>query len=110
MKAPDPPDHLSRASRKFWRTVLSTYELSTAELELLKRCCEAMDRLDQARKLLDEEGLVTVDKYGQTKAHPAAVIESQARTAVARLLRELKLDFEFEDAAGVRKTVRWANR
>lgn len=88
------PKHLSRRSRAFWKSAIEDYDLALPHLELLRRLCEAMDRCDQARELLDAEGLTVTDRYGQVKPHPAATIETQSRIAVARLTREL--DFEGE--------------
>ncbi len=92
MKKPAPPAHLSARSKAFFRKLVSEYALSTAQLELLRRCCESMDRADQAIRVLEAEGVVVVDRHGQSKAHPAAGLERDSRLAVARLLRELNLD------------------
>jgi P27 family predicted phage terminase small subunit len=89
-----PPRHLSRRSKAFWRAIVGDYDLSPHHVELLRRLCEAMDRADQARELLDAEGLTVTDRYGQVKPHPAATIETQNRIAVARLVRELDLEGE----------------
>lgn len=89
MSEPKPPDHLSRRAKAFWRSVVREYELELAHVEVLRRLCEAMDRADQAVELLTKEGLTVIDRYDQVKPHPAAAIEIQNRTAVARLIREL---------------------
>jgi P27 family predicted phage terminase small subunit len=88
---PPAPGHLSNRSKSFWRRVQSEFELETGHLELLLRCCETMDRCDQARAVLDEEGLTFVDKSGAIKPHPAAAIEVSNRLQVLRLLQALKL-------------------
>jgi hypothetical protein len=43
-----------------------------------------LQRGEQARELLDAEGLTVTDRYGQVKPHPAAGIEQACRLAVAR--------------------------
>lgn len=98
-KAPEPPPHLSRRCKTFWRAVVGAYELEPEHLEILRRACEASDRVDQARVLLDKEGLTTTDRYGQVKAHPAAAVEIQNRRALAALIAQLRLG---EDAPGSR--------
>jgi phage terminase small subunit len=70
---------------------VADFEAETHHLELLRRLCEAMDRADEARALLAADGLTTVDRYGQVKPHPAVNIERDARIAIARLIRELRL-------------------
>jgi phage terminase small subunit len=87
-----PPAHLGEHSAAFWRRMVEDYDLDEAPArELLRLACEAMDRAEQARAQLDVDGLTITDRYGQVKPHPAASIEVQNRTAVARLLRELRV-------------------
>ena len=87
-----PPPHLSARSKVFWRLMVNDYALDDPPArELLMRCCDSMDRADSARTILSEEGLTVTDRYGQVKPHPAAGLELQSRTAVARLLRELRV-------------------
>lgn len=88
---PAPPPHLTR-SADLWRAVIDTFVIDAHQLELLRRLCEAADLADQARELVAAEGLTVVDRYEQTKAHPAVNIERDARIAVARLMRELRLE------------------
>ena len=88
----EPPAHLTEGSRRFWTSIRGTWQVDDpVALELLTRLCQARDRLDQARVLLDREGLTTTDRYGQTKSHPAVTVETASRIAVSRLLRELEL-------------------
>ncbi len=91
-KPPSPPAHLSPRSKAFFRRLVGEYLLSTSQIELLRRACEAMDRCDQAIRVLEAEGVVVVDRHGQSKPHPAAGLERDSRLAVARLLRELNLE------------------
>ena len=87
-----PPAHLTARSKTFWRAMIADYALDDVPArELLMRACDAMDRADNARTILAEEGLTVTDRYGQVKPHPAAAIEVQNRTSVARLLRELRV-------------------
>jgi phage terminase small subunit len=87
-----PPRHLSAQARKFWQDAMSTWVLDDpAALTLLRLACEAMTRGEEAKKLLDAEGLTVRDRYQQTRPHPACGVEQQCRLAVARLLRELRL-------------------
>lgn len=65
--------------------------MTASDYRLLQAACECWDRLVQARKLLDAEGIVTRDRFGQARPHPAVAIERDARTQLARLYRELRL-------------------
>jgi P27 family predicted phage terminase small subunit len=93
MVLPSPPSHLSQSAAAWWAAVVERYALEEHHLRLLQLVCEAWDRCQSARRLLDEEGLTVVGSQGP-KPHPAVVIERDSRLAVARLLRELDLDVE----------------
>ena len=68
--------------------------LEPHHVRLLTLAAEAWDRGQEARQILDAEGITTVDRFGQARAHPAVAIERDARLASARLMRELDLDAE----------------
>jgi hypothetical protein len=63
-------------------------------MRLLMAAAEALDRAEEARLVLKEEGIVIRDRYDKPKSHPAVAIERDARLSFARLLRELELDAE----------------
>lgn len=93
-KIPAAPGHLSARAKRLWKQIVSEYLLSAAQLELLRRACEAAGVADQARAQLKREGLTEKDRFGQRRAHPAVAIERDARLAEARLIRELALSPE----------------
>jgi P27 family predicted phage terminase small subunit len=85
------PKHLTAASRRFYQKISADYVLESHHLRLLQLLCEAWDRGQEARRILDTEGLVIDHEKLGKRPHPAVSIERDARTAVARLLRELNL-------------------
>ena len=90
-RGPNPPEHLSDRCRKWWRAVMTDYDLEPHHEHLLRLAAEALDRAEQARGILAVEG-ICVPAGDSVKAHPAVAIERDARTAAARLIRELDLD------------------
>jgi P27 family predicted phage terminase small subunit len=88
------PRHLSDGSRAWFREVLKTYDLEPHHEKLLTLACEAWDRAQQAREILEEDGIIVIDRFGQEKPHPAVNIELQNRNAFAKMLRELDLDVD----------------
>jgi len=87
------PAHLTEPTAAWWLQVQDDYSLEPHHVRLLSLACEAYDRTQQARELLDRDGPVMVTDGG-LKTHPAVAIERDARLAFARLLRELDLDSE----------------
>jgi P27 family predicted phage terminase small subunit len=71
---------------------VNEYSLAPHHLRVLQVCCEAWDRQQQARKVLDEEGITVVGSRGQLQPHPATIVEKDSRIAFLRALRELNLD------------------
>ncbi len=92
MKKSSPPTHLSASAKVLWRKLTADYVLDDAGAELLlQSACESYDRLQEARKLIDKEGAVMRDRWGQAKPHPACGIERDARGQMHAALRLLKL-------------------
>ena len=86
------PDHLSEGAAKWWRAVNREYDLEDHHVRLLTLAAEAWDRTQQAREVLDREGLIYTDRFNAPRARPEISIERDSRLAFARLLRELDLD------------------
>ena len=92
-----PPKHLSAEARKLWGELRNDYGIDdSAGLALLRAACEAHDRAQQARKMIDADGMVSTDRFGQRKPHPAVQIERDARTQLMAALRALKLAPEID--------------
>jgi phage terminase small subunit len=89
MSLPKPPTGLSRRSARLWRQVTEEFELSAAELELLRSGLVALDRADEAARVLASEGLTISDRYGGCKAHPLLDVESRNRTLFSRIVAQL---------------------
>ena len=94
------PKHLSKDAREFYRQVLDEYDLDVHHEKILIKACEAYDRAEQARKILDEKGLTMLDRFDQEKTRPEVAIERDSRIAFARLIRELGLDLEPPEEPG----------
>ena len=95
-----PPKHLKPETARWWANVLSEFELEPHHVRLLTLAAEAWDRCQQARQIIDKEGLTYEDRFGQPVSRPEVAIERDSRTAFARLLRELALDTEPPRAVG----------
>ena len=86
------PAHLQPATGAWWSSVQNEYVLEAHHVRILTLAAEAWDRGQEAREILDREGLTYLDRFGAPRARPEVAIERDSRVAFARLLRELGLD------------------
>lgn len=93
-----PPAHLSKPMKAWWKQVETAAHLEPHDRHLLQLACEAFDRAQSARAVLDAEGSTYEDRFKQPKARPEAVIERDARRDFAALVRQLQIPEEDSDA------------
>jgi P27 family predicted phage terminase small subunit len=86
------PRHLKPATRRWWESVTSTWELAEHHVRLLTLAAESWDRCGEAREQIARDGLTVETKAGGPRLHPCVRVETDSRLAFARLLRELDLD------------------
>ncbi|MDA9822928.1 hypothetical protein N9C56_10515 [Paracoccaceae bacterium] len=86
------PDHLQPETGAWWHQVMSEFELEGHHERLLSMACQAWDRAELARQVLQSDGLTFRDRFDQPKARPEVGIERDSVIAFARLIRELDLD------------------
>ena len=89
---PKPPAHLRVSTKKWWKTIVETFELESHHLRLLQAACESWDRMQAARAVLDRDGVSWTDRFGAPRARPEVAVERDAKVSFARLVRELNLD------------------
>lgn len=87
-----PPNHLQRATRRWFASVISEFELEQHHVRLLTLAAESWDRCQAAREALARDGLTFVDRFGCPHARPEVAIERDSRIAFARLIRELDIE------------------
>jgi phage terminase small subunit len=93
------PNFLKTEGRKFWRGVLSEYEITeTHDLKLLAEASSCADRIFEARAEIEKSGPYFIDRWKQPKPHPAHAIENANKILFARLLRELNLDVQMPES------------
>jgi phage terminase small subunit len=85
------PTHLSKAAKAWFTSVIKAYELDETHLEILRMAAELLDRAENARQLVQQDGAILVDRFGQQREHPAAKLERDSKIAFARMMRELGL-------------------
>jgi phage terminase small subunit len=94
-EAPPAPAWLQAPELSFWQATVRDYVIEGPGLAMLEVACGAMQRLREARDVLDREGLTVEGRYaGSVRQHPLVAVERDARTQLLRALRELDLEGE----------------
>ncbi|MBM3724390.1 MAG: hypothetical protein FJW40_03045 [Acidobacteria bacterium] len=106
---PEPPEHLSERSRDLWRKLAPTSAKSLERRTLFQAALEALDRADEARRLIQAEGLISrTASSGAVHVHPAVKIEREARAQFVRIWELLGLRWNSEvDGDGLSFTQFW---
>ena len=86
------PAHLSAQMRKFYRDILDRFVLEDYHRLILQAACEAHDRCQKARRVLDRDSATYVDRFGSPHPRPETKVEIDSRAQFLRSLRELGLD------------------
>lgn len=93
------PKGLDKRGRKFWRDVVSDYELRPDELVLLESACKCIDLIDNLEAGMAGQPLTVKGSMGQEREHPLLSEARQQRALLNRTLVQLKLP---DDAAGAK--------
>jgi P27 family predicted phage terminase small subunit len=91
---PKPPSSLSSEAKRWWRKIVAGWELDDAGFLVLESALECFDRMRQAQAMLEKEGLIAKDRFGQDKVHPAVLVERDAKAGLLRALRAMNLQIE----------------
>jgi len=95
MREPQPPKHLPVPEKRVYRSLVAEYNIrDVGGQEVLVSGLEAKARARKCREIIDREGMTTVDRWGQPKAHPLLATERDARAAWLQAVKLLNLDLE----------------
>ena len=72
--------------------MVKRHKLTEPQRHILTLAGEAWDRSAQARRVLEQDGLIFLDRFGQPRPRPEVAIEKDAKLLFARLTRELQLE------------------
>lgn len=82
-ETPKVPKALSREAKALWRKLQEEYAIDDeAGLLILRTALEAFDRMREAQKVLNKEGLTVSDRFNQQKMHPLTTVERDSRAAM----------------------------
>jgi hypothetical protein len=87
-----PPRLLGEHGHKFWAAVVAEYQITdTGGREILRQCCAALDRAEELRARIDQDGPVVLVQ-GIAKENPLLKHELACRAFVTRCIQRLGLD------------------
>lgn len=89
-----PPNGLSDAGAGLWSDVTGKYDLRADELRVLQDACREADLIDDLTEALVGSDRIVRGSQGQPVINPLISEVRQHRTALAGLLRQLKLPDE----------------
>ena len=88
---PTAPEHLGRDGKRFFREVLTDWELDPHQLATLANAAACLDRITTARNRIKRDGLLVQGSRGALIAHPAVQVERQQMVTHAALVKSLEL-------------------
>jgi hypothetical protein len=91
---PKPPEYLNQGSRRWFEKMTEIWAFGQDEVELLAQAATQLERIEQARASIAEQGPLIQNRYGNMVASPAVEVERRASETFARLVRQLKLERE----------------
>jgi hypothetical protein len=98
--APEPPGKLGPVGENLWKRVQSEYAIGdVGGVELLFQACQGVDRADELRCIIDQDGARIMGKDGP-RAHPLLREETNLRQFIVNTLRKLGVTEEPLKAIG----------
>ena len=93
-----PDKHLLPCGKNLFKKLQKGFGLvDPAALKILATLCEASDRAQGCREVIDREGLTVTDRFGQVRPHPLLSSERDARAQVLQAFKVLGLEIEKEN-------------
>jgi len=89
-------DDLSEAATRLYASVMSDFELTDPEAAVLVEGLRSWDRAEEARKIVDSEGVTMRNRFGHPERHPAVIIERDSRRDFVAAMRQLGLASKYE--------------
>ena len=87
------PDHISDDARVLGKKLLDEYEINDiAGVAILIKILEAWDTADNAQKIINKQGMMIVDRFGQSKPNGLLPVLRDARSQFLAGIKALHLE------------------
>ena len=92
------PSHLSAKSKALWTEIVPKRASQPSRLALLTIALESLDRADEARRLISEQGLTNITKRtGAIHGNPLLKIERESKNLFVKIFNDLGLKFDIHE-------------
>lgn len=98
MTAPKPPPGLSTAGTSLWRRLSTAFDFAEHELALLEVTCHQADDVAALEAAIKRDGMIVAGSTGQQRLNGAVTEVRQGRLALGKLLAQLALPVDEEQA------------
>lgn len=88
------PNGLGPGGRRLWHDVLAEFDLTGAELELLRQACRTVDELDGLESALAESDMTVIGSRGQPVSNALLSEIRDHRAMLTRLVAAMDLPEE----------------
>jgi hypothetical protein len=100
-KPGSPPRPLLRHGQALWNRITRDYDVTDAGIELLTLACQALDRAEACREIIDPYGAASIiETTGRIIANPMLRDELANRAIVSKTLERLGVNQEPTQANG----------
>ena len=88
------PAHLTPASKKWFKSIVTDFDLESFDIRRLTTACETWDLSQKAAEQVEKEGLTVLDRFNQPKPHPLLTTIRDQRALFLKAVKDLGLDVE----------------
>jgi P27 family predicted phage terminase small subunit len=86
---------LSKEAQSLYRRVRAEWQIrDEIGLHLLRTACECCDEMRAAQAVIEAEGAIVKDRFGQARLHPATQRLKESRSHMLMALKALNLDLD----------------
>ncbi len=89
------PVKLGHEARRLFKQLTTEYDIGdSGGLLLVNTVVEAFQEMRDAQAVLDREGRVYTNRFGEPRMHPACTVVKESRAHMMSALKQLNIDLE----------------
>lgn len=88
---------LSNAAKKIKKDIIEGYSIQDpGGLNILEVAMECYDRMKEAQKQVNTDGILIKDRFGTPVPHPMLKVEKEARAQLLQAFKLMNLDYTYK--------------